>query len=60
MSLEENQSKAASLGAIDVLMDLIKTHMNDLNVCNSGFRALTDILQFNSNPSKGIVNAFIY
>lgn len=41
--IDDNQISAGKAGAIEVLLEVLKTHMNDGNVCYRGCCALEKI-----------------
>lgn len=49
MILDHNQIIAGESGAIDLVLEIMKTHINNASVCEYGCGALWDIIVNNSN-----------
>ena len=46
---EENISKCGELGGIDIILNAIKTHINNTDVCEKGCLALSNITLTSNN-----------
>lgn len=51
--IANNQVKAGKFGAIEVILDAIKIHINNADVCEEGCGALWNITVNGKLPAKG-------